>query len=205
MRLGKRPDSPASRRVAVAGIEPHRVYRAALTDLEPGSVFHYRVFKGDRGCLLGRSPRDQVGRSAVSVRGLRRLRGGHHRAEATGLAGVPVSKPDFVMIPGDIVYEYGLISEYREKFWPVYNADEPSESGVPLLRSTPFVAAPGNHDIDTRDLDRHPDALAYYLLLGPAAQRPARAEGGPFVPLLKASECESAGRSPRPPARRIRG
>ena len=27
------------------------------------------------------------------------------------------------MITGDIVYSRGRISEYREKFWPVYNAD----------------------------------------------------------------------------------
>ena len=32
-------------------------------------------------------------------------------------------KPDFVMITGDIVYSKGLISEYRTKFWPIYNAD----------------------------------------------------------------------------------
>ena len=32
-------------------------------------------------------------------------------------------KPDFVMITGDIVYGKGLISEYRSKYWPVYNAD----------------------------------------------------------------------------------
>ncbi len=30
------------------------------------------------------------------------------------------------MITGDIVYGKGLISEYRENFWPIYNADEPS-------------------------------------------------------------------------------
>ena len=60
------------------------------------------------------------------------------------------------MIPGDIVYERGLIVDYRKKFWPVYNADEPSDAGVPLIRSVPFMAAPGNHDIDTRDLDKYP-------------------------------------------------
>ena len=97
------------------------------------------------------------------------------------------------MIPGDIVYEYGLISEYREKFWPVYNADEPSESGAPLLRSTLFVAAPGNHDTDTRDLDKYPDALAYYLFWDQPLNGPIGQEGGPFVPLLKASDVEPAG------------
>ena len=37
-----------------------------------------------------------------------------------------LAKPDFVLIPGDIVYSSGRISEYREKFFPVYNADTAS-------------------------------------------------------------------------------
>ena len=50
--IGRRPpvakadEPPTSRRVAVAGIEPHRVYRAALTGLEPGGIFDYGVSKG---------------------------------------------------------------------------------------------------------------------------------------------------------------
>ena len=59
-----------------------------------------------------------------------------------------LAKPHYVMITGDIVYGKGLISEYRTNFWPIYNADTASSStGAPLLRSTLFLAAPGNHDI----------------------------------------------------------
>ena len=44
--------------------------------------------------------------------------------------------PFFVLITGDIVYDRGRISEYREKFWPIYNAEEASPAhGAPLLRS----------------------------------------------------------------------
>jgi hypothetical protein len=69
-----------------------------------------------------------------------------------------------VLITGGIVYARGRISEYREKFWPIYNAEEASPSrGAPLLRSTLFLAAPGNDDIGTRDLDTYPDGLAYFL------------------------------------------
>jgi hypothetical protein len=93
-----------------------------------------------------------------------------------------------LVIPGDIVYEYGLIDDYRKKFWPVYNADDASQSGVPLLRSTLFVAAPGNHDTDTRDLERHPDALAYYLYWDQPLNGPLGKEGGPFVPPLTGPE-----------------
>jgi hypothetical protein len=44
-----------------------------------------------------------------------------------------LSRPDFIMITGDIVYGDGRISECREKYWPIMNANEacPSE-GAPL-------------------------------------------------------------------------
>jgi acid phosphatase type 7 len=99
-----------------------------------------------------------------------------------------VSQPDFVMIPGDIVYDRGLIVDYRKKFWPVYNADGPGEAGVPLIRSVPFMAAPGNHDLATRDLDKYPDSLAYYLFWDQPLNGPIGAEGGPLVPALTASD-----------------
>ena len=67
------------------------------------------------------------------------------------------------MIAGDIVYNRGRISEYREKYWPIYNAEVAAPAvGAPLLRSTLFVAAPGNHDILNPDLKEFPDGLAYF-------------------------------------------
>src|SRR5262249_17039034 len=86
-----------------------------------------------------------------------------------------LAKPDFIFIPGDIVYGSGRISEYRTKFFPNYNTDEPSQAnGAPLLRSVPFIAAPGNHDTALANFQRFPDALAYFLywdqpLNGPVA------------------------------------
>src|SRR5262249_31229676 len=73
------------------------------------------------------------------------------------------ARPDFVFITGDIVYGRGLISEYREKFFPVYNAEKASPLiGAPLTCSTLFLAAPGNHDIERPDLEKNSDALAYF-------------------------------------------
>ena len=184
----KKASAPSSVRVAVAGVEPHRVYRAALTELEPGGLFQYRVQKGGGEVVFAAEARAP------------KLASQPYRFVAFGDCGAGtaeqkpmalrafLSKPDFVMIPGDIVYEHGLISEYRKLFWPVYNADEASESGAPLLRSTLFVAAPGNHDTDTRDLDRFPAALAYYLFWDQPLNGPIGQEGSAFVPLLKASD-----------------
>lgn len=75
-----------------------------------------------------------------------------------------LQKPDYVLITGDIVYSRGRASEYDASFWPIYNAETASRaSGSPLLRSTLYVAAAGNHDIAARDLGRYPDGLAYFF------------------------------------------
>ena len=58
---------------------------------------------------------------------------------------------------------------------------------MPLLRSIPFVVALGNHDADTRDLDKYPDALAYYLFWDQPLNGPVGTEGGAFTPVLKGS------------------
>jgi predicted phosphodiesterase len=99
-----------------------------------------------------------------------------------------VSKPDLVVVPGDIVYEYGLVSEYDKNFFPVYNADQADASGVPLMRSVPMVTVPGNHDIDNRNLDKYPDGLAYYFFWDQPLNGPLGVEGGPIVPALTATD-----------------
>ncbi len=100
-----------------------------------------------------------------------------------------LSKPDFVMITGDIVYDKGLASEYRENYWPIYNADNASPSeGAPLLRSTLFVAAPGNHDIGSRDLGKTPDGLAYFYYWFQPLNGPIGREGGPLVAPIRGPE-----------------
>lgn len=180
--------APEFSRVAVAGIEPHRVYRATVTGLEPGDTFRYRIRKGGEVVLEAdaRAPK-----SAKQP----------HRFVVFGDcgAGTPEqrlityrtfqSKPDFVMIPGDIVYGKGLVSEYRDKFWPIYNADEASLAlGAPLLRSTLFIASPGNHDIASRDLGKTPDGLAYFYYWSQPLNGPTGKEGGPLVAPLVGPE-----------------
>jgi hypothetical protein len=181
-------EPPVHRRVAVPSIAPHRVYRAALKHLAPGVEFTYRVRKGKEVVFSAE------GRS-------RKAADQPYRFVAFGdcAAGTPEQKavayrafqlrPDFIMIPGDIVYSRGRISEYRDWFWPVYNADEASPSvGAPLLRSTLFLAAPGNHDVATRDLGKYPDGLAYFLYWDQPRNGPIGVEGGAHVPALKGPE-----------------
>lgn len=162
----ERPWRPAdvatARRIAVPGVAPQRVYRAPLWGLVPGSTFSYRVRRAGEVVFSAEGPApkgaDQryrfvaFGDSAAGTKAQKEIAYQTYRA-----------RPDFVMIAGDIVYARGRISEYRQKFWPVYNADQAAaDVGAPLLRSTLFVAAPGNHDIATTDLKEYPDGLAYF-------------------------------------------
>ena len=183
-------EAPTSRRVAVAGLEPHRVYRATLSGLAPGGTFEYQV------------NRDGVAVFSAAARA-RKGAGQPFRFVAFGDcgAGTPseksiayqtyLAKPDFLMIAGDIVYDRGQLTEYRERFWPVYNADDASPAlGVPLLRSTLFVAAPGNHDIATRDLGKFPDGLAYFTSWSQPLNGPLGAIGAANTPILSGPEAD---------------
>jgi 3',5'-cyclic AMP phosphodiesterase CpdA len=155
---GKKKENPAPEAVA-----PHLVYRARLTNLVPGEEFHYRLLKASRPVF------DAVGHARKSARQPFRFAlfgdcGQGTPSENAISYQTYLAKPDFIFIPGDIVYGSGRISEYREKFFPNYSAQEPSPSvGAPLLQSIPFIAAPGNHDTALANFQRYPDALAYFF------------------------------------------
>jgi 3',5'-cyclic AMP phosphodiesterase CpdA len=154
-------------------IPQHYVYRARLTGLTPGEEFQYRVLNaGTTAFAASGKARKAVGQPVrFALFGDCSQNTPGQRAIAYQAS---LGKPDFVFITGDIVYSSGRISEYRDKFFPIYNADTAgNESGAPLLRSVPFLAAPGNHDTLTQNFTRFPDALAYFLywdqpLNGPA-------------------------------------
>ena len=180
--------APTVRRIAVEGVSPHRLYRTSLTGLEPGGEFSYRVRKGGEVVFAadGRGPRPPGKPQKFVVFG----DCGTNTVEQRTIAfRAYEARPDYVMITGDIVYDRGRVSEYREKFWPIYNADEASPSqGAPLLRSTLFLAAPGNHDIASRDMGKYPDGLAYFLYWAQPLNGPAGEEGSAHVPRLGGPE-----------------
>ena len=68
-----------------------------------------------------------------------------------------------VLLTGNLVSDQGRISEYRQNFFPVYNADQADPAvGAPLTRSTLFVGVPGSQDVARGDFDKTPDGMAYY-------------------------------------------
>lgn len=199
-------EKPAATGVNAPGGDAHLVYRTLLKGLTPGQDFQYRVLKsGDMvftSSGRARKAADQAFRVAIFGDGAQGTPAAKAIAYQTWLA-----KPDFVLIPGDIVYNSGRISEYRKNFFPVYNAETASaDAGAPLLRSVPFIAAVGNHDTALTNFQRYGDALAYFLywdqplngfvpakeahasahrLAGnDAAQAPFLASAGPRYPLM---------------------
>lgn len=179
--------SPTATRIAVTGVAPHFVYRAAFTGLVPGSVFTYRLLKNNKEVFISQAQAPKS--SAQNFRFVAFGDIGAGTVEAKQIAnGVYNAKADLILIPGDIVYDNGLIKEYRSRFWPIYNSDKVDSIGVPLMRSVPFVGAVGNHDADSRDLDRLPDALAYFHYWDQPLNGPVGKEGGAYVPLLKGSD-----------------
>ena len=155
-------EKPATTGVNAPGIPPHLVYRSLLKGLVPGEDFQYRVMKsGDIVFTASGKARKgdaQAQRSFFGdcAQGTPASRSIAYQAS--------LAKPDFIFVPGDIVYNSGRISEYRAKFFPVYNAETASpEVGAPLLRSVPFIAAVGNHDTVLTNFQRFGDALAYFL------------------------------------------
>lgn len=88
-------------------------------------------------------------------------------------------KPQMVAISGDIVYNRGLVHEYDHNFYPYYNTVE-----RPFMSTVPFFVAPGNHDLETRDLNKYKDALAYYFFWNQPLNGPVMKENSALHPEL---------------------
>lgn len=158
------PAAATGRRINVGTIGEHWLYWAQTSELANGEPFEYRVRQGKTvqfeasARVLNKDPQKLhavvFGDCGAGTEPQRRIA---HLAATLD--------PDLVMIPGDVVYSRGRLSEYLERYFPVYNADQPSaQTGAPLLRSRLTVAAAGNHDLANTDVDKYPDAMAFYWL-----------------------------------------
>jgi hypothetical protein len=194
---------PESTRVMVEGIPPHRVYRAQLGGLLPGGGFTYRVVKdGQVAFTAGGRARKSSGQSWRAI--VMGDCGTANSAQREVAFQVQRHDPDFVLIPGDVVYENGRVQEWRSNYFPIYNADEADAGvGAPLTRSTMFLGGLGQHDTG-QALDAFPDGLAFYMYWSLPLNGPPLAAGGPNTfPLgglparQQATLAATAGRYPR--------
>ena len=183
----KRSEGQTFTIVAVGNIAPFSVYSTSFTSLKPGTLFQYRVSKNGQVIFSSEGKALKLPEQSYRIAISGDMGAGNNTARKIAFE-IYKTKPDLLTIAGDIVYNRGLISEYKTKFWPVYNKDEADTLGAPLMRSIPFVAAVGNHDALTRDLNAYPDALAYYHFWDQPLNGPVSKEGGAIVPVLNGSD-----------------
>ena len=173
--------------IAVGNATPFNVYSASFTTLKPGAFFKYRISKNAKVVFTSEAKSLKSAGQSFRLAITGDIAAGTNWSKKIAWE-LYKAKPDLVAIAGDIVYNRGLISEYKTKFWPVYNRDVADSLGAPLMRSIPFVASVGNHDALTRDLDQFPDALAYYHFWDQPLNGPDMKEGGAAVPVLNGSD-----------------
>lgn len=169
-------------------------YVACLTGMPGGARFEYRVnldgktvFQAQGKTLPG------AGSDYRAVLFADMAEGGEACKQIAAAA--YLQKPDLIVMPGDLVYKRGRVSEYLERFFPVYNCDQASpSSGAPILRSVPILTAAGNHDMamqnvtDVPDFDQHADLFAYFMLLSQPLNGPIGSSSHTQVPRTRGSD-----------------
>jgi hypothetical protein len=184
--------------VALPTIEAHRVWSARLGGLRPGESFDYEVLLGEQKVFSA------SGKS-------RPTRGQPLHLAIAGDLGDPLpaprqiayqihrQQPDLMIIPGDIVYSSGRVSEYRRCHFMNYNNDVASAStGAPLLRSVLTAGGLGEHDTGLA-MTAH-DLLGYYFYWSTPLNGPRKRLGDTNVFPLKPEDArqkaliESAGK-----------
>jgi acid phosphatase type 7 len=174
------------------------LYRAVLTGLQFDTEYAYRVRTGDKllsaATFVTRTKKPVTRFVAFGDCGT-----GSPQQKAIAYQ-VSLQKPQFVLVTGDNVYSGGLGREYMARFFPVYNAPEAApDKGAPLLKSVPFYMLVGNHDVQSSDLDKYPDGLAYFYyndipLNAPPTTLTVQATGQPQT--VKAFEKAAGNRFP---------
>lgn len=163
---------------------PANDFHRVKIDPKPGTDFRYRLVIG------GKTVAASTGhaRPASGTRQKFVVFGDCGRGTASEAAvayQASVLDPDYVVIPGDIVYDRGTLSEYDGKFFPYYNAHTAdSAKGAPLMGRSTFVGVPGNHDIGSVDTAKNPDLWGYFLLWSQPKNGPFTQFGERGTPVL---------------------
>jgi hypothetical protein len=170
---------------AIAVPVPYRLFNVALTRLAPGAEFEYRISK-DGAVVFASTGKARAAASQPYRFVVTGDTGADTPQERRIVHQIYRAQPDFFAVAGDIVYSTGTMTEYRQKYFPVYNAGTASpETGAPLLRTRLSFASVGNHDAGTSDLTRDPDGQAYYLNWSLPMNGPYTQVGLPNTQILK--------------------
>ncbi len=183
---------PVQQALNVVSNQNYFTYAATLTDLPFDHEIFYRVTQNgkviQKSAFHTRKPSDKaiqfvvVGDTADG------------KADQKKVAfQIIKAAPEFLIVVGDIVYPKGRVSEYLDHFWNEYNyAGEPDRTkGVPLMRSVPFYAVLGNHDVMYGyDLAKVPDGLGAFYFFHPPLNGPKTSSS--FVPVSGSPEAVAA-------------
>ena len=180
-------NNPSFVTLAVKGIDTRMMYSCVIENLSPGSSFSYRILKNKKVVFSSEAKSLKANNQAYRFVAFGDIACGSPESKLIAEQ-VYRTNPDLVVVSGDIVYGRGLVSEYDQNFWSVYNADVASSQGAPLIRKIPFVAAPGNHDTEEIDLNAYPDAQAYFYFWNQPLNGPVQKEGSTGFPDLKMSD-----------------
>jgi hypothetical protein len=183
-----------SERVSVENVEPFTFYHAPIhAIIPPGAKWSYRILQDGKPIFDAEAIPLHSGLQNWRFAVIGDTAAGSIGQKAVASALYNACKPDMLLIAGDIVYQNGRLSEYFRRFFPIFNADKPGRDGVPLMRSTLFVAAPGNHDTargafsEGSNLDLYPDGLAYYEVWRQPLNGPVEAKPGVNSPNVRGS------------------
>ncbi len=139
-------DEVVAQQGQAAGCSGCSHFFATITGLTPGTTYYYRVLDGatpvtpmggltaEEYAFTTDSPAIKTFRFAV----------GGDIGEPGGLQGDTVAflksltpRPTFLLIPGDVAYDWGSLADYKNNFWPYLDDISPS---------TVIYPVPGNHD-----------------------------------------------------------
>jgi len=186
-----RPQKPPSSLVLSYSV-PERLYifDNPIENLEPGRKFSYRLSKNGQKVFEGKT---------VARKGFNQPykfvlfgdTGANTSSERKVVYQAYKHDPDFLVVLGDIVYDFGCLSEYLIKFFPSFSNDKAAEElGAPILQSILTFGVIGNHDIayganrSGVDFNKHTDALAFYQLWSEPLNGPLKQRTGPNIPKL---------------------
>jgi predicted phosphodiesterase len=180
------------RLVDIQGVPAHRIYNATILRLKAGEPFDYRLLRNGKAVFTGQATAKNSDKQDYRFAVFGDC-GANTASQRKVAYQTYLAKPNFVVIPGDIVYGSGRISEYRTNFFSVYEAAEASpNSGAPLLNATTMIAAPGNHDTEENRDPEVPDLLAYFLYWSQPLNGPALKPGGRNSPAPPGTKFESS-------------
>jgi len=174
-------------------------FSCTLPDLPAGKIFTYRIFRDGLETFSSTAKAQVKDGQAFKFVVAGDLGAGSHGQRRIAQR-IFSEAPDMWVMPGDLVYNMGLLSDYLARFFPVFNADESKEAiGAPIMRSTLCIPVIGNHDIaqsimlSPTNLNRMHDALAFFQVWSAPLNGPlSRLEGPNVCPIVGSASRVSA-------------